>query len=165
MIAVVFDLDGTLIESSAKIKIYSKDGKLLRSYVNDSDVVVRNDEVVSYEDFESFELLLRAKKLKLFDQMEIYSESTEDFSVYILTARSSSEMISDWLKIEGVDNVSVIAMNEPPFSSAYIYQSVSDRKRLVLEALIDEYDEVVFFDNDPENIKAVSDLNLTAIKV
>lgn len=164
MIAVVFDLDGTLIESVAETKIYSKDGKLLRSYKNDSDVVVNTGEVISFEDFNDFEILLKAKKLKLFKQMELLT-TDDEYAVYILTARSSSRLIADWLDIEGVDNVDVIAMNEPPFDSAYTYESIANRKRLVLETLIDMYDKVIFYDNDPANINAVKDLKLKAIKV
>lgn len=166
MIAAVFDLDGTLIDSSAEIKIYSKDGKFLRSYVNDSDVVVKPHEVISYEDFNSYEILLKAKKLKLFKQMQFLSEDTDNYEVFILTARSASEMISDWLNVEGVDNVTVIAMNEKPFETAYTYESIADRKRIVLETLVDMFDKVIFFDNDPANIRAVSNIKgLKAIKV
>ena len=64
-----------------------------------------------------------------------------------------------------MDNVEVIAMNEPPFDSAYTYESIANRKIIVLESLIDIYDKVVFYDNDPANINVVKDLNLKAIKV
>lgn len=164
MIAVVFDLDGTLIESAAETKIYSKDGKLLRSYKKDSDIVVNKDEVINFDDYDSFEILLKSKKLRLFRQMKRLS-ADKNYDVYILTARSTSKPIVDWLNKECVHNVEVIALNESPFSPTYDYEIVANRKRIVLETMTETYDKVVFYDNDIANINAVRDLNLKAIKV
>lgn len=150
----VFDLDDTLIISSAKIQVLSKKGKVIKSLTPSEFNFFKMDpkkHALSFDEFENSEILRDAEfiayileKLKDFYQKGVH--------VCILTARSNSSMIRTFFLENGIDIHPdlVIAVNDPKYSfKGNIAQKKSEALR-DLAAI--GYNDFIFFDDNQENL-------------
>jgi len=160
----VFDLDDTLIISSAKIQVLNKKGKIIKQLTPAEFNFFKMDpkrHTLSFSEFESAEILRDAEfiahvleKLKDFYQKGVH--------VCILTARSKSNMIRSFFLENGIDIHPdlVIAVNDPVYS---FKGSIAERKSEALRMLIDEgYHDFIFFDDNQENLDHAKELEKEA---
>lgn len=169
----VFDLDDTLIISSAKIQVLNSKHKVIKSLTPAEFNFFKMDpkkHTLSFSDFESAEVLRESEFiLHVLEKLKnYYAEGTH---VCILTARSSSALIRAFFLENGIDIHPdlVIAVNDPKYS----YKgSIAQRKSQALEYLILQgYNDFIFFDDNQENLdhakelEKKSDVKVETIKV
>lgn len=150
----VFDLDDTLIVSSAKIQVLDvKTGKVIKSLTPAEFNYFKptNKHSLSFTEFEDLEILKKSSFITevLSKLKEFYRRGTH---VAIVTARSDSKMIREFFLINGIDIHPdlVIAVNDPKIG---FKGSIAERKKEAIHRLVEEgYSEFVFFDDNEENL-------------
>ena len=157
---VIFDLDDTLIISSAKIKVLDpKTGKVIKELTPAEFNFFKPSKksVLSFEDFESAEVLKKSEFIQyVYEKLKDYYKL--GVHVGIVTARSSSQLIRDFFLSNGVDIHPdlVIAVNDPQYSFT---GSVAVKKKQAILGLIEQgYDDFIFFDDNDENLKLAKEI-------
>ena len=101
----VFDLDDTLIVSSAKIQVLDvKTGKVIKSLTPAEFNYFKpsNKHSLSFTEFEDLEILKKSSFIKeVLDKLQEFYRS--GIHVSIVTARSDSKMIREFFLINGID--------------------------------------------------------------
>lgn len=160
----VFDLDDTLIFSSAKIQVLNRKGSVIKLLTPAEFNFFQLDpkkHKLSFTEFESAEILKDSEfithvleKLKSF-----YSKGIH---VCILTARSSSSLIRNFFLENGIDIHPdlVIAVNDPKYQ---LKGNISQKKSEALRSLIAQgYNDFIFFDDNQENLDHAKELEKEA---
>jgi hypothetical protein len=160
----VFDLDDTLIISTAKIQVLNKKGKVIKSLTPAEFNFFKLDprkHTLSFDEFESAEILREAdfiahilEKLKDFYNIGVH--------VCILTARSSSNMVRMFFLENGIDIHPdlVIAVNDPKYQ---FKGNIAQKKSEALRGLITTgYHDFIFFDDNQENLDHAKELEKEA---
>jgi hydroxymethylpyrimidine pyrophosphatase-like HAD family hydrolase len=158
---VIFDLDDTLIKTDAKIKIISKKtGKVIKELTPAEFNFYSNkisNHFLNFDDFECPEILKRARFIRrIFNRFKKYY--SQGIPVSIVTARSSSELVRDFLLSNGIDVHPdlVIAINDPKYN---FEGSISQRKQKAISDLIDSgYTDLIFFDDNHENLNLAKEI-------
>ena len=122
-------------------------------------VTLKDGQRFDFSDFNKSSLILNGKPTKLIDlARDVFSEG---HSVFILTARANqaSSAIAEWLK-----GFKVIAKEIHCVGSSD-GGDIAKAKRKVLLSVIENFDQVWFFDDDARNIELAKDLPLKAKKV
>jgi FMN phosphatase YigB (HAD superfamily) len=169
----VFDLDDTLIISSAKIQVLNKRGKVIKSLTPAEFNFFKLDpkkHSLSFDDFENSEILREANFIThVLEKLKDYYG--RGIHVCILTARSSSSMIRNFFLENGIDIHPdlVIAVNDPMYK---LTGSIAEKKSQALRWLIDHgYHDFIFFDDNQENLdhakelEKESDVKVETVKV
>jgi FMN phosphatase YigB (HAD superfamily) len=150
----VFDLDDTLIVSSAKIQVLDiKTGKVIKSLTPAEFNYFKPSKKhsLSFVEFEDIEILKKASFIiHVLEKLQRFYHS--GIHVSIVTARSDSKMIREFFLINGIDIHPdlVIAVNDPKLG---FKGSVAERKKEAIHRLVEEgYSEFVFFDDNEENL-------------
>lgn len=152
---IIFDLDDTIVKTDAKVRIlHAKTHEVLKELTPEqfNNFVKKKHHVLDYEDFDSPDLLRKGNIIK--EIFEILRMSYEKkIPVAILTARSDSELVRNFMLENGIDIHPdlVIAINDPQFG----YKgTIAERKKKAIEDLVDSgYRELVFFDDNEDNLK------------
>jgi hydroxymethylpyrimidine pyrophosphatase-like HAD family hydrolase len=158
---VIFDLDDTLIKTDAKIKIISKKTGGVLKELTPSEFNFYSDKIddhsLNFDDFECPEILKRSRFIKrIFNRFKKYY--SQGIPVSIVTARSSSELVRDFLLSNGIDVHPdlVIAINDPKYN---FEGSISQRKQKAISDLIDSgYTDLIFFDDNHENLNLAKEI-------
>jgi FMN phosphatase YigB (HAD superfamily) len=169
----VFDLDDTLIISSAKIQVLNRKGAVIKSLTPAEFNFFKMDpkkHSLSFSDFESIDVLREAEFIThVMEKLKDYYK--KGVHVCILTARSSSSMIRTFFLENGIDIHPdlVIAVNDPKYG---FKGSIAQRKSEALRGLItDGYHDFIFFDDNQENLdhakelEKESDVKVETVKV
>ena len=107
-IAYVFDLDNTLIDTQAKVKIWDKEGKVYSEFNSQQynkfshDYTVRENCTMDFSEFESFEQLMKEPLLPLFEKLKKIHDQKGEKNIFICTARTKPWMIWNWLTEHGI---------------------------------------------------------------
>jgi len=154
--AFVFDFDECVAITDAKIHVYrngvhvkalnSKEYNFYEKHPKDK---------LNFSEFNNGELILAAKKYKMWPVIRNISNAIKTdrstSEIYILTGRNSvvKSYIYEFLKRHGIeidiDNIITVGDNIGKVS-------ISEEKRKKLTELVNTYDKVFFFDDDPKNI-------------
>ncbi len=160
----VFDLDDTLILSTAKIQVLNKKGKVIKSLTPAEFNFFKLDpkkHSLSFDEFESAEILREAEFIAhILEKLKIYYSS--GVHVCILTARSSSSMIRSFFMENGIDIHPdlVIAVNDPKYQ---FKGNIAQKKSEALRGLIaNGYHDFIFFDDNQENLDHAKELEKEA---
>jgi hydroxymethylpyrimidine pyrophosphatase-like HAD family hydrolase len=152
---VMFDLDDTLIISSAKIKVLDpKTQKVIKELTPAEFNFFKPSKktVLSFSDFESADVLKKSEFIiHVYDKLKDYY--TKGVHVGIVTARSSSTLIRDFFLSNGIDihPELVIAVNDPQYNFT---GSVAQKKKQAIHTLIEQgYEDFIFFDDNEENLQ------------
>ena len=152
---VMFDLDDTIIISSAKIKILDPKTQQVIKELTPAEFNFfkpSKKTVLSFEDFESAEALKKSEFIiHVYDKLKDYYKS--GVHVGIVTARSSSKLIRDFFLSNGIDIHPdlVIAVNDPQYGYT---GSVAQKKKQAIHDLIEQgYQDFIFFDDNDENLQ------------
>ena len=107
-IAYVFDLDNTLIDTQAKVKILDKEGNIFDSLDSQQynkfghEFTVKENYTLNFTEFESFEQLMREPLLPLFKKLKNIHDKEGEKNIFICTARNKPWMIWNWLTEHGI---------------------------------------------------------------
>lgn len=160
--AYVFDLDDCLIKTDARIHVY-KNGKYLRSLTPEefNSYQKPEDEEIDISEFKDPRIIMKARLLKTWgylkniDSAIKQGRSTSD--IFILTARSSiaQTSIHNLFKKNGInipeDHIITIGDDKGEIN-------IPQEKKKVLQGLVKLYDDITFFDDNPENIKLAQEI-------
>ena len=157
---LVFDLDDTLVISSAKIKVCNKKtGECYSLTPEEFNTYEKGEhEELNFDEFKSLEIMKAGKLIEYY--LKIFKEAYKSkLAVGIVTARDDRKMIHKWL-IEHVgyriDYELIFAVNDPIHK---FKGNISDRKKAAFKELIEMgYNDMQFYDDDDANLKLVKSL-------
>lgn len=157
---LVFDLDDTLVISSAKIKVCNrKTGECFSLTPEEFNEYEKHpDHDLNFDEFQSLEIMKAGKLIDYY--LKIFKEAYKSkIAVGIVTARDDREMIYKWLREHvgfRIDKDLIFAVND----RVHGYRgSISDRKKQAFAELISMgYTDMQFYDDDIANLKLVKSL-------
>ena len=157
---LVFDLDDTLVISSAKIKVCNKKtGDCYSLTPEEFNTYEKGEhEELNFDEFKSLEIMKAGKLIDYY--LKIFKEAYRSkLAVGIVTARDDRKMIYKWLREHvgfRIDNDLIFAVNDPVHK---FKGSISDRKKQAFKALIEMgYNDLQFYDDDDANLRLVKSL-------
>jgi len=157
---LVFDLDDTLVISSAKIKVCNKKtGECYSLTPEEFNTYEKGEhEELDFNEFKSLEIMKAGKMIDYY--LKIFKEAYRSkIAVGIVTARDDRKMIYKWLREHvgfRIDNDLIFAVNDPVHK---FKGSISDRKKEAFKELIEMgYNDLQFYDDDDANLKLVKSL-------
>ena len=152
----VFDLDDTLIISSAKIAILNPEtNKVIKTMTpaefNHFKEMGTVPYKLSFHEFEDYDILKNSTWI--FSVMrQLLNFYNTGWHVSIVTARSDAKMIKKFFDENGIriHTDLVYAVNDPAFK---FVGSIPERKKQAIHQLVDAgYKEFIFFDDHDENL-------------
>ncbi|MDC0008892.1 hypothetical protein OAE73_00865 [bacterium] len=157
---LVFDLDDTLVISSAKIKVCNKKtGECYSLTPEEFNTYEKGEhEELNFDEFKSLEIMKAGKLIDYY--LKIFKEAYRSkLAVGIVTARDDRKMIYKWLREHvgfRIDNDLIFAVNDPVHR---FKGNISDRKKQAFKELIEMgYNDLQFYDDDDANLKLVKSL-------
>jgi len=163
MSAVVFDFDETLIQSTAKIHIY-KNNKRIRSLTSrELNFYKKKDgEEPNFDEFDDHRLLLSSTKYKMWSALEnLYFKvlnGDEAADIFILTTRKPKMIASIYTYLKR-NNIIIPEENILAIGEEGNNMDVAKKKKSALENLKKKYDSILFYDDNPDNIKLAGEIN------
>jgi len=152
---LIFDLDDTLVQTEAKIKILNPKTKEFVRKLSPSEFntfKIKKGHVLDYDDFDC-PILLRQGRI-VHEMFELLKRNyNKHVPIAILTARASSELVRDFFLQNGIDihPELVIAVNDPQFE---FEGTIPERKSKAIKKLIDlGFKDLTFFDDHDENLR------------
>lgn len=156
----VFDLDDTLIISSAKIQVLDvKTGKVLKNLTPAEFNFFKpsSKHSLSFSEFEDIDILKQASFIThVLEELQKFYNS--GIHVAIVTARSNSKMIRDFFLHNGIDIHPdlVIAVNDP---SQKLTGNIAERKKEALHRMVEDgYKDFIFFDDNEDNLRLAKEI-------
>jgi acid phosphatase class B len=158
--AFVFDFDDTLAFTDAKVHVMSEQNECVASLTPQgfNDAKLKDGQWFDFSDFDKSSFILNGTPTKLIDlAKDVFNEG---HSVFILTARTSSasSAIAEFLGHNFITAKEIHCVGSQG-------SDIAKSKRKVLLSIIENFDEIWFFDDDERNIQLAKDLPLTAKKV
>ena len=157
---LVFDLDDTLVISSAKIKVCNKKtGECYSLTPEEFNTYEKGEhEELNFDEFKSLEIMKAGKLIDYY--LKIFKEAYKSkLAVGIVTARDDQKMIYTWLREHvgfKIDKDLIFAVNDPVHK---FKGGISDRKKQAFKELINMgYSDLQFYDDDDANLKLVKSL-------
>ena len=157
---LVFDLDDTLVISSAKIKVCNKKtGECYSLTPEEFNTYEKGEhEELNFDEFKSLEIMKAGKLIDYY--LKIFKEAYKSkLAVGIVTARDDQKMIYTWLREHvgfRIDKDLIFAVNDPVHK---FKGGISDRKKQAFKELINMgYSDLQFYDDDDANLKLVKSL-------
>lgn len=157
---LVFDLDDTLVISSAKIKVCNKKtGECYSLTPEEFNTYEKGEhEELNFDEFKSLEIMKAGKLIEYY--LKIFKEAYKSkLAVGIVTARDDRKMIHKWLREHvgyRIDYELIFAVNDPVHK---FKGNISDRKKAAFKELIEMgYNDMQFYDDDDANLKLVKSL-------
>mgnify|MGYP001141158935 FL=1 len=157
---LVFDLDDTLVISSAKIKVCNKKtGECYSLTPEEFNTYEKGEhEELNFDEFKSLEIMKAGKLIEYY--LKIFKEAYKSkLAVGIVTARDDRKMIYKWLREHvgfRIDNDLIFAVNDPVHK---FKGNISDRKKAAFKELIEMgYNDLQFYDDDDANLRLVKSL-------
>tara|TARA_B110000259_G_scaffold122365_1_gene138786 strand:+ start:138 stop:737 length:600 start_codon:yes stop_codon:yes gene_type:complete len=157
---LVFDLDDTLVISSAKIKVCNKKTSECYSLTPEEFNTYEKGkhEELDFDEFKSLEIMKAGELIEYY--LKIFKEAYKmKIAVGIVTARDDRTMIWKWLREHvgyRIDYELIFAVNDP----IHKYKgNISDRKKAAFKELIEMgYNDLQFYDDDDANLRLVKSL-------
>jgi len=157
----VFDMDDTLILTSAKIKVYNHKTKerfeLTPKEYNDYEK--HPDHYLDFADFGSYEIMKGAKLIDYY--LKIFKDAYKHkIAIGIVTAREDYNMIYRWFKEHlgyVIDKDLIFAVNDKKHGLKG--NNNAEKKKEAFKKFIEMgYTDMQFFDDDKENLRLVKSL-------
>jgi len=155
--AYIWDFDDTLVKTDAKVHVY-KAGKFLKSLTPEEFNFYQKaeDEEIDVSEFKDPRIILKAKPYKMWPALQnmdaAIKQGRSTSEIFILTARSAIAKIPIWtfFRRNGIDipEDHIITIGDDKGEI-----NIPEEKRKILQSLADKYDDITFFDDNPENIK------------
>ena len=164
---IVFDLDDTLISSDAKIKVFDSHTNDMVSSLSPMQFnyhIKQHNQYLSFDDFDCEKILGRSKILhNSFRSFKRYYNNGVPLS--IITARSNKKIVIDFFKSKNIllkpSLVYTVSNHKSGFTG-----NIDERKKQAIQILIDKgYNDITFYDDNLDNLKAASELNSDIVKI
>lgn len=164
---VIFDLDDTLITSDAKIKIFDSNTNNMVTSLSPTQFnyhITQNHQYFSFDDFDCEKILGRSKILpNSFRSFKRYYKNSVPLS--IITARSNKKIVLDFFKSKNIllkpSLVYAVSNHLSGFTG-----NIDERKKQAIQTLISKgYNDITFYDDNLDNLKAASELNSDSVKI
>ena len=154
---ILFDLDDTIINTSAEIMIM-KDDKLVRRISNSefNNYTLKAGETFNFGEFDDPNILAKESFTKYWNTLK--REYNKGTHIGILTARSNASMIRRFFISKGIriKDELIIAINDPKLG---LTGTIQERKAEAIKILADAgYDLFIFFDDNEPNLQAAKKL-------
>lgn len=154
---ILFDVDDTLIHTTAKISIV-KNHKVIKRITNAeyNEYRLKPGESFSYEEFDDPSILNNEKFTPYWDTLK--REYKKGTHIGILTARGDSDMIRDFFKNNSIliKKDLVFAVGDPKLK---LTGSIAERKAEVISKLVWlGYKTFIFFDDNETNLRSAKEL-------
>ncbi len=158
----VFDLDETLVKTSAKVRVL-KNGRTIRTLTPEefNYYVKAPDEDLDLSEFKDPRIIYQARPYKMWPALQNIStaikQGRSSSAIFILTARSSVMKPAIWTFFQrrGIDipeeNIYTIGDDKGKIN-------ISEEKKNVLRRIGEAYDDITFFDDNPENIRIAQEV-------
>lgn len=161
---LLFDVDDTLIHTSAQIWIRSRDGSE-RSISNQefNDYKAKPGEEFDFREFNSQKILDNDIPTKYLNTLK--KEYAKGTHIGIITARSDCSLIKKFLLKKGISIKTelIFAVNDPQLG---LEGSIQEKKAQIIDHLIKAgYETLVFFDDNEGNLEAAKRLAGGKVKV
>jgi FMN phosphatase YigB (HAD superfamily) len=160
--AYIFDFDDTLVKTDAKVHVY-KAGKFFKSLTPEefNHYQKAPDEELDISEFKDPRIIMKAKPFKMWPALKnidtAIKQGRSSSEIFILTARSPIAQfpIYNFFKNNGIDipEDHIITIGDDLGEI-----SIPEEKRKVLIDLASRYDDLTFFDDNPENIKLAQEV-------
>ena len=160
--AYIWDFDDTLVKTDAKVYVY-RNGKYIRSLTPEefNSYQKAADEEIDVSEFKDPRIIMKARPLKMWAALKnmdsAIKQGRSTSEIFILTARSpiAQTPIYNFFRKNGInipeDHIITIGDDKGEIS-------IPEEKRKILQKLADEYDDLTFFDDNPENIKLAQEI-------
>jgi FMN phosphatase YigB (HAD superfamily) len=160
--AYIFDFDDTLVKTDAKVHVY-KAGKYIKSLTPEEFNYYQKapDEELDISEFKDPRIILKAKPFKMWPALKnidtAIKQGRSSSEIFILTARSPIAQIPIWnfFQRNGInipeDHIICIGDDLGEIS-------IPEEKRKILTMLASQYEDLTFFDDNPENIKLAQEI-------
>lgn len=156
----IFDLDETLILSTAKVKVLDpKNGRVLKEMTPEqfNHYTHQGKGTLSFTDFEDANVLRKSTFISeiMNELLKFYNSGVH---VSIVTARSSSSLIRNFFLENGIDIHPdlVIAVNDPQYKFT---GNIAQKKKQAIHSLVDEgYRDFIFFDDNSDNLALAKEI-------
>lgn len=154
---ILFDLDDTIIHTTAEIMIMKND-KLVRRISNSefNNYTLKDGETFDFGEFDDPNILANEKFTKYWDTLK--REYRKGTHIGILTARSNAAMIRRFFISKGIKikDELIIAINDPKLG---LTGTIQERKAEAIKILANAgYDLFIFFDDNEPNLNAAKKL-------
>lgn len=161
---LVFDVDDTLIHTTANIRVMKGD-VCVRTITNKeyNNYQLSRGEYFDFQEFNDKDILYKEKFTKYWEILK--REYRRGTHISILTARDNCSMIRDFLLSNGVDikKCLVFAVGDPTLN---LKGTIQHRKSTVIKWLSQlGYNIIVFFDDNDNNLKQVKRLKIAHSKI
>lgn len=154
--AFVFDFDDTLAQTSCMVKVlFNREVVKQLTPAEYNTYKLASGESFDYSDFETVINPVALETLGLAKQ--VY---TENHSVYILTARGSKarNAIADFLNCNGIHAKEIYCVGDKK-------TAIELEKRIVLVAIMENYDKVFFYDDHAGNVEEAEKIGVKSYKI
>ena len=143
----VFDFDDTLVKSNSKVYVMNK-GK--RKTLTPGEFAIYKKKSGDEFDFSDFDKVIEPKQIKsMFRVFNNIYKASGSRRLTILTARAAYKPVRKFLNDVGFNDVYVVALGD----------SNPQKKADWIEGQIKKgYDNILFLDDSPKNVKVVKDL-------
>jgi len=143
----VFDFDDTLVKSNSKVYVINK-GK--KKTLTPGQFAIYKQKSGDEFDFSDFDKVIEPKQIKsMFKVFKNIYKASGSRRLTILTARAAYKPVRQFLKDVGFTDVYVVALGDAnPQKKANWIQSQIQKG----------YDDILFLDDSPKNVKAVKKL-------
>lgn len=149
----VFDLDNTLIDTRAKVRVLNPHGEVIdrldSRFYNDN---VKNDgKTLDFSEFNDLYQLLSEPELSTMECL-IHCLNNYPNQTYILTARQDPYIIRNWALLKGLyelrfENIQCVDFNK--------YDTTNIAKSEYIKSWCVGETQVFFWDDEPRNIESV----------
>lgn len=160
----IFDIDDTLIDTQAKVRVLSRSGEILErlgTQFHNSHIYEENANL-DFSEFEDLDQLLSEKDLPAMGCLEWCLENDPDHT-FILTARQCKDVIFKWLQMKGLENIrynniicagtfNTMAMAKACHTKKMIIKNLEPVHTCEKES---EYPMIFLWEDDVNNIRAI----------
>lgn len=160
--AYIFDFDDTLVKTDAKVRVL-KNGRMIRTLTPEefNNFVKAPDEVLDLSEFTDPRILMKARPYKMWPALKnmdtAIKQGRSSSSIFILTARSTlmKGVIWKFFQKHGInipeENIYTIGDDKGEIN-------IPEEKKNVLRRIREAYNDITFFDDNPENIRLAQEV-------
>jgi hydroxymethylpyrimidine pyrophosphatase-like HAD family hydrolase len=163
----IFDLDDTLIHSDAKIRVFNSESNEMVSSLSPTQFnyhIPGQTQYFSFEDFDCEKILGRSK---------LYPNTYRSFKRYldkgvpvsIITARSNKKIIIDFFKTKNIHLKPSLVYPVSNPNSTFTGNIAQRKKQAIAELISKGYNNIIFYDDNIDNLAAALELNSDDVQV
>ena len=158
---LIFDLDDTIVVSTAKIIVYDKSKgeryELTPEQFNDYEK--NPNHILDFDQFKSLEIMKAGKMIDRYFNV-LKKNYKKGVAIGVITARDDQNMIYEWLRYHvglHIKRDFIWAVNDPIHG---LKGSIQERKKDAMRSFVEKgYTDITFFDDDKHNIKLIKELD------